>query len=129
LISRNPPGSCWVLPRIPETQKWHQRDDCVFNSLLGWSDSSLCANHRSRLFGGTRFCAPRTRGSASLRLQPLLTLMKLLLFGRAGERRGRGLTTCDHLCHFVEVTGADLVLMFRRAISLGFGGELDRKCV
>ena len=41
-------------------------------------------------------------------------LLKLLLLSRACECRGRGFAACDHLCHFVEVAGADLLLMLRR---------------
>src|SRR5205823_4975461 len=35
-----------------------------------------------------------------------------------------GFATRDHLRHRIEVASANLLLMFRRAISVGFGGEL-----
>src|SRR5829696_7424426 len=53
-----------------------------------------------------------------------LTLGELRLFGRTGEREGRGAAAADHGRDAVEVAGAHLRLMPRGGVAVVFHGEL-----
>ena len=50
--------------------------------------------------------------------------MELLFFGRASQRLDRGRTTLDHGGDFVEVTGADFLLVRNEGVALVAGSEL-----
>src|SRR5947208_14012459 len=50
--------------------------------------------------------------------------MELLFLGRAFERGGRQFAARNHTRQFVEISGADLVLVLRRGVALRLGGKL-----
>src|SRR2546423_6833082 len=51
-------------------------------------------------------------------------LGKLFLFGRAAQRGGGAFAACENLCHFIEVAGANLVLVLCCAVTVGLSRKL-----
>ena len=50
--------------------------------------------------------------------------MELLLFGGAFQRGRRAFPASDYLRHLIEITSADLALVFGRGVTVGLGREL-----